>query len=293
MKRHPRITRLVQIKVMGVLLAITFFLLPLSGCSSPPPTPLRTVSGSCLPWPEYYQQDVLSLLRAAGNSSPFNKFYEAEAGNITQPVHWVLDNNIAGGFDAALTNEQCGNEELRVIHLQHIPARLQDAQIVTHEMEHEVMTDEGFPTVGHFTNHPEYMGVAEVCDTMISDPMVESRLHQYGFDTCSDCKKEEKEWLDIINTWPNEPTGYQRDEFRFVYVKMALCREMACDQPEKSDNSFLLAFAKHFPNIALEAQDLLTLVKTYDLQSPEDQTRFLNNVITKYKLDGFLGIKIY
>jgi len=135
-----------------------------------------------IPWPTFPEDFVISELL---KSSPeFSAFYSAERRKITKPLNWVRDLSLPVGIDYRSTRLSNGTQ---VIRLRRVPAILENAMKIAHELQHLVLDYEGFVNTGAMV---QYETVSSSLNSMIHDPLVNSRLKVYGFDLRQDYETE-------------------------------------------------------------------------------------------------------
>ena len=234
-----------------------------------------------IPSPTFPEDFVISELL---KSSPeFVAFYGAERRTITKPVYWVRDQSMPEGIDYRSTRLPNGTQ---VIRLRRIPAILEDALKIAHELQHFVLDTEGFVTTGS----ARYENISSSLNSMVHDPLVNSRLQVYGFDLRQDYETEVRESIRQLSNVPKSPVNpLDRVHWIFNYVSKILEWEV-CHETNKDRNEFVLWFDEQYPDIAQEAKDLLMLVRDIGYDTPTKQIALFKRIIEKYNLKNVVSM---
>ena len=128
-------------------------------------------------YPEAYV--VGELLKS---SKEFRAFYQERRKRIVEELHWAHDPALPAGIDYRHSSTASGRGTAHYIRLRRIPALVEDACKVAHELEHAVLAAEGFPATG--SRPPENLSSA--LNSMLADPIANGRLRTYGFDLRAD-----------------------------------------------------------------------------------------------------------
>jgi len=217
------------------------------------------------------------------SSKEFHEFYQAERAKIVEPVYWARDSSLPEGIDYRHTMLPTGEQ---VIRLRRVPAILEDAMKIAHELQHCVLDAEGFPTTGAM---PQFEDISATLNSMVHDPLVNARLQIYGFDLWYDYETELKETFRQLGAIPNPPSNHRgRMHWIFNYVGKILDWELACNKADKGNNEFQLWFDARYPDIAKEAQNLLALVRDIGYDTPEKQTALFKEIIRRYDLGRYI-----
>jgi len=232
-----------------------------------------------LPWRVFPEDIVIgNLLKSC---SEFATFYEVERNKIVMPFRWAKDSSLPEGIDYRCTMTPNG---IYVIRLRRVPAVPADAMKIAHELEHLVLRSEGFVSTGAKS---QYATISSSLNSMIHDPLVDSRLATYGFDLRAEYKTELKESFRQLTSHENSPSGHlSRVLWIFNYVAKMLDWELRYVDTKEDDNEFKLRFDKRYPDIAKEGMDLLKFVKEVGYDTPDKQVKLFRKIIRKYKLDG-------
>jgi len=238
----------------------------------------KTQQSDMVPWPTFPEDFVIGeLLRS---SKEFLAFHQVERGKIVKPVYWVQDLSLPTGIDYRCTRLPTGTQ---VIRLRRVPAISEDAMRIAHELQHLVLDAEGFPSTGA---KAQFETISSALNSMVHDPIVDSRLQIYGFDLWDDYEKEVKEDFRQLGATPNPRSNHLgRMHWIFNYVGKILYWELACNKADKGNNEFQAWFDARHPDIAKEAQDLLALVREIAYDTPQKQTALFKEIIRRYDLD--------
>lgn len=95
-----------------------------------------------IPWQKYPEDFVISELLKS--SKQFYEFYTNERSKIVGPVVWVQSESLPNGISARVSRKPSGKLIIRIIHLRKVPATIDDAYNVAHELAHLICDVEGF-----------------------------------------------------------------------------------------------------------------------------------------------------
>jgi hypothetical protein len=242
---------------------------------------IATDQSALVPWPVFPEDIVLAEL--VRRSKEFVAFYEAERRKIAGEVHWARDVSLPVGIDYRTSRLQTGAQ---VIRLRRIPAVLEDAVKIAHELEHLVLDTEGFPCTGALAQHET---LSSALNSMIHDPIVNSRLKLYGFDLQADHEREVQEALRQLASCPRSPGDrLGRMHWCFNYAGQILEWEIARGTADGAEGRFQAWFDARYPDIAREGQQLLALVRNIGYDTPEKQTVLFREIIRKYELSEWV-----
>jgi hypothetical protein len=237
----------------------------------------KTSPDDAIPRPQFPEDVVISELLKA--SSEFIAFYHAERGKITKPIYWVKNSSLPVGIDHRYTRLPAGAQ---VIHLRRVPAILGDAVKIAHELQHLLLDLEGFSGT---SAQKQFENISSSLNSMVSDPLVSSRLKVYGFNLDDDFKAERKETLSQLSSIPNAPSEHAgRMRWIFNYVGQILEREIVYSTANKGEDEFRLWFDARYPDLAQEAEGLLALVREIGYETPYKQAVLFRTVIRRYGL---------
>jgi hypothetical protein len=244
-----------------------------------------------LPWPIHPEDLVISELLKS--SREFQAFYQAERNKITGDVYWAHDQTMPEGIDYRSTRiVRAGKQIAQVIRLRQVPATIKDACKIAHELEHLVLDAEGFQCTHPLVpdTHPSFRALellSSSLNSMLIDPLVDSRLQGYGFDLRGEYEREVEEDIRQLSRFTRPPPGrLERTRWVFNYVDKLLYWEMLDSSGEQSE--FQLWFDSRFPHIASRGKKLLARVKRTGYDTPENQSRLFQDIIRRYKLDDVL-----
>ncbi len=227
-----------------------------------------------------YEKDFVigELLKS---SKEFNAFYKAERDIITQPIKWIKNESLREASPARYSSIE------GVIELRRIPAEMEDAMIIAHELQHAVIKSKGFP--GTKCNESQYVYLSSALNSMTHDPLVNEGLQTYGFDLLDGFTKLMNLSLDeLIKSSP--PTS-DSDKMRYVfkYVKNVLLWELIRVE-EDSNSKIQLRFESLYPELANVGRELLALVKSIGYDTPDKMHKLLNEIVLRYRLGDYISI---
>ena len=235
-----------------------------------------------IPWPTFPEEFVIGELLKS--SKEFSSFYQAERKKIVKPVYWAKDISLPSGIRARSTRLETGEQFIR---LRRIPATLEDATTIAHELHHFVLDSEGFPTTGA---RDKFETLSSALNSMVQDPLVDSKLQAYDLlDLGEKYEKEVEEDLRQLKKISKPPTAYHDIVlWTFNYVSKMLDLELARSKSYKGKNKFQPFFDKKYPLIARKAKKLLSLVKKIGYETPEKQTKLFKEIIQRYSLESIV-----
>jgi hypothetical protein len=209
-----------------------------------------------IPWTTYPEKFVIGkLLRS---SKEFNEFYEAERKKIIKPIYWAEDPSLPRGINYRSTRLVIDNQESQIIRLRRVPCTIKDAMKIAHELQHLILYMDGFIATGVMDRRFE--SVYSSLNSMLHDPIVNSRLRSYGFDLLKDYFEEEKKDIRQLKTKTALPSeNSSRAHWIFNYSGKILEWEVASYQTEENNNKFRRMFDEKFPEISEEGRKLLVL----------------------------------
>ena len=211
----------------------------------------------------------------------FNEFYETERNKIGL-IHWVQDPALPKGITARNEIRETG---ALYIYLSKIPVTLEDAAEIAHEIQHFILNlIEGFPVT--YVKDDNFKSLSSALNSMIQDPLVDSRLQTYGLvDLGKKYEKEVERYLRFLKKHHEEPSDPSvRTYWIFAYVGKMLDWELARSKGYRRINKFKLFYDKKYKNVALEAKKLLSVVKEIGYDTPEKQTKLFREIIQRYNL---------
>ena len=236
-----------------------------------------------MPWPTFPEDFVIGELLKS--SEEFAAFYKSERNKITAPVYWAKDLSLPAGIDYRATILQNGTQ---VIRLRRIPAVSADAMKVAHELQHFVLDSEGFVRTGA---KKQYETISSSLNSMIHDPLVNSRLLIYGFDLLEDYEAELQETFSRLSAVSTSPSKHlDKVLWIFNYVGKILDWKLLHDEIGKDNNEFQLWFDERYPDIAREAKDLLILIDDIGYETPEKQIKLFRRIVQEYRLERIVFV---
>jgi hypothetical protein len=245
-----------------------------------------------LPWPSHPEDHVIGKLLKS--SDRFRAFYQAERQKIVGDVYWAHDTNMPKGIDYRNTViVRAGVPIARVIRLRRVPATSEDAFKIAHELEHLVLDAEGFGSTHPIIpdRHPFFRShelLSSALNSMLIDPVVDSRLQGHGFDLQADYEREVKEDICQLSRFTSPPSDrLDNTRWMFNYVDKLLYWELLDTQSEHS--VFQEWFDARFPQIASKGKKLFERIKRTGYDTSEKQSRLFAEIIQRYRLNNILA----
>ena len=231
--------------------------------------------------PRFEEESVIGKLL---QSSPeFAAFYEAERGKIPFAVHWELDKSLPRGIDGRSTERQPGRH---AILLKRIPAVDRDAMLVAHELQHLILIAEDFPRTGATAEH---QNLSSSLNSMVQDPIVNARLHTYGFDLLKGYLEEVKKTKRQLKRYKTAPAkDHERMLWIFNYVSKMLDWKVVSAHAQVGEDKFKRWFDRRYPDLAREAQGVLDLVQQIGYDTPDNHRRLFRETIRRYGLARYI-----
>lgn len=235
-------------------------------------------------WQEIPEAEAVRVL--LDHSERFRSFYQEKRRQINLPVRWAHDSTMPEGIDFRTTCiEQNGLLVAQVIRLHHVPARIEDETKIAHELGHILLNMEGFPSIGFVNSQCESLSSA--INSMVHDPLVNSRLLPYGFDLLDDFDQEVREDIRQLSKWSRPPSD------RLVVIQwMANYTGKVLDwelvRSHDGISEFQEWFDRRYPDIARRATKLLRMVGRIGYDTPEKQNELFREVMRRYRLERFL-----
>ena len=236
--------------------------------------------------PEAVYKEEFVIDRLLETSKQFRAFYKVERTKITGSVSWVHNPALPKGIDCRVTWLQSDEGIMsQAVHLRRIPARTEDALRIAHELGHLVLRSEGFPAIGY--KLPQYETLSSAFNSMVHDPLVNSRLLAYGFDLRNDYETEAAQTIHQLKGLTKPPSNrLGRLHWMANYAGNILDWELLNLHGQKSE--LQKWFDSRYPSIADEAKKLLNMVRRIGYKTPEKQSRLFRNIVRHYRLDGVL-----
>ncbi len=236
----------------------------------------------------FSEEDVLRKLLKS--SRKFRVFYEAERKKIDGPVVWVKDIYFPEGIGFRRTLMGRGE---KIIHLRNVPPDAKEAADIARELEHFVLDTDGFPKAG--AAEEEYKRVSSALNSMIHDPVVDSRLRSYKFKLKEGHQKELKEFMEALRRRNDLESSSLEDVDRvrwvFNFTARLLDAELMSDSSGKDFVEFQQWLDGRFPEISAEARKLFVKVKTIGFDTPDRQFALMEEIIKTYKLEDYIVIR--
>lgn len=213
----------------------------------------------------------------------FSEFYQNERRKISKPCFFVKGHNIG----AAMSFGNIGDFAY-IILSENSKIPKSDAIHVAHEIMHIVLCSERYQIVDHI-NGRQTSKIHRMINDMIYDPLLNSRLLDYGFDV--------KKYLDFTDERQKKTIGvnsqHTHDMFlmKTLYVKKTLDLRNLDPSIRPSDVEFNKWILKNYPDIIQECESLFGLVEGIGIGSPEQCERVLKETIVKFEMQDELFTK--
>jgi hypothetical protein len=246
---------------------------------------LEQTSQTSLP-PDVFPEDVVvsEILRT---SPQFRAFYDTERKRIPHRVEWKLNPSLPESMGGRTYRQQRGIEKVVVVELRQIPPPPERIVSIAHGLMHPLVAAEGFPQVVPVIGvGPNWMFLAGALNSMVHDIIVDSRLQAYGFDMQRKFENEANSWARGESaTSTTSPTLHEaRMLSKFDYVGELLEYQRLTAAGAVFTTPPLAWYEAKFPDMAAEAQEILTLVNEIGFDTPEKMARLFTEIISRYRL---------
>ncbi len=237
-----------------------------------------------LPGPRQPEDFAIGGLRQA--SPQFEAFYQVERSRIARrPLAWILSRVVPEGVKAVATVTRTGSQWIQ---LREMPAPVDAAQVVAHEMMHLVLWSEGFPLV---IGPREAESVTALINTTFHDPLVEERLASYDFDPWIDFEQVQRRSLvelgsdDPVTT--TAPAALEELYWGLKYAGAVLDYRVAvAARSNPEPNELRAALDTLSPTLATCGLRILGLVDSLGFDTPDKMERLLQTLLEQYQLAG-------
>jgi hypothetical protein len=220
----------------------------------------------------------------------FRAFYDAERGKVEDPLYWVEDESLRQGIDFRVTRLGSESQMIQVIRLRRVLPRLSDAFKIAHEIEHLVLDQEGFPNTYPRVQDESVDYLSSALNSMVHDPIVNSRLRGYGLDPREDYENEKAESRRQLSGKSVPTARIVRLHWIVNYVADILEWQVAYDSPSLDGGEFKRWFDERFSEIADQGRTLLALVVAKGYDTPDKQRNLFAEVIDTYRLERLIAV---
>lgn len=244
---------------------------------------------------DFYPNDSLSILKEKlviknlWHYSEFFQFYCNERQQLfTKPIKWFLDKGLK------VRGEATPHASYYSVKIPCIPARLDEAYIVAHEIEHCVIWEEGFPPIyparSLLTDNIDILGfvktMADELSTFLYDIKVDSKLFIYGFDLCDIHQRiSEKNYEQFFrNGAPALRNKFERMVRIFRYAKRRILLEIFCIDFNPENSRYLSWYDENYPDIVRHALDIISIIREIELDQPENIRIICQRILNKFEL---------
>jgi hypothetical protein len=232
------------------------------------------------------EEDVISELLKA--SQQFESFYRSERIKIKEPISWIHDASMPEGSSYEASRLRSGT---LLIKIRTMPVVSGEATNIAHELQHLIIDAEGFPSTTSNIHDLYHIELSTALNSMLHDPLVDSRLEKYDFDLWPNYYKEEEEAISQFGKAPYPPPNYLTKVFWILAYSSFILDWKLRNKTIENPSKFQLWFDARFPAVTTEGQELLTLVQTVCFDTPEKMSILLNEIIQKYKLRWLTIVK--
>jgi hypothetical protein len=259
---------------------------------SPTPMPIPTPLGKVLYFGAsgeetlaYYPASFVigGLLASSGN---FSMFYNDVIAKIPYEIYWAYDPHSPKAGCHSWIDPNTGKH---FVALSVVPASISDAFMIAHEIEGFVVEQEGFRLTN--AKQAKFSFLAAALNTMVFQQLIDSRLKEvYGFDPRDSYQNYMQQLMNSLNASP-PPTPSDEDvrmAWVFSNVGVALGWEDVLGI-DSSKNDYLTWFAQHYPDMAKDQENLLTLVRQIGYDTPAKEAALLQTIIQRYGLEDKLS----
>jgi hypothetical protein len=230
------------------------------------------------------EEEVIEVLLKS--SQRFRTFYEVERKRISGSLHWIQDPAMPEGIDYRYTRRVSDGQMLQFIRLRRFPAISEEAFKIAHELEHAVMATEGYPSTGATS---QYEKLSSALNSMVHDPLVNSRLQAFGFDPRHDYEAEVQEHFRQLEGVARSPSERLTELlWMFNYVGDILSWELLSSNTECSP--FQEWFDARHPYIARRGQKLLAMVRRVGYDTPAKMSELFREIIRRYRIENILRL---
>jgi hypothetical protein len=216
----------------------------------------------------------------------FSLFYKEKRDKIINEIHWVRDPSLPRGIDYRRTTEEHNGKCVDFIRLRRVPAVPEDEMKIAHELTHFLVEEEGFEAVCY--TDMRYESVASALSSIFSDILVNRKLKVYGFDLDEGYKEELRDTYSQLKKESKSPRApLDRLRWALNYIDDILARDSLGEGARREAQEFISWFAKRYPDIALEGDELLALIRRIGFDTPEKVKAIYRAIIEKYRLDMY------
>ncbi|MGQ7277757.1 SEC-C domain-containing protein [Brevibacillus thermoruber] len=236
-----------------------------------------------VPYTIYPERFVVGIICRC--SDGFKKYYDEQRHHIRENVLWAEDKGLAFGIDQRVTKTyKFGKLDSIVIRLRNVPAKVESATFIAHELHHLILDQRGF--IGVAPVRIEFDYIASSLSSMLTDPIIQSELSTYGLDIKNDFIAECETSLRALSGL-NEPSDQiNRMHWVFNYVSNILEWEVVCEKHGYVENELVKYFDSMFPVIAEEGKQLYEQIKTYGFETPQKQKALIKDIVGRYDPKG-------
>jgi len=216
-------------------------------------------------------------------SEQFARFYESERHRITGDLTWAEDTGLPTGVAARATCNSAGSS---VIRLREMPAPVEHAQLIAHELGHFLIDLDGFPALAA---RPDLDWIAAPLNSMLHDPLVGRLLGSHGFDIRAAYDAEVADARVHLDPKPIPPESSSGQLiWTLNYVSKRLDWDVVKDAGDSDCDGFCEYFRHRYPLLADTGDRVYELIQRVGFDTPTKMATVLSALRECFELsDGF------
>lgn len=260
-------------------LSLMAMLIALAACQTPSqPTPRPHPAANLVP----ISEDFLDELYRA--SKPFADFYDTEIAPMNATIRWFHHPNLPPGTTAYVHMNDDGSTD---ICLGKISADEDVAIIIAHELAALVTASRGYQPLQYNDETPYSREVSDALYDMVSSPLRDSTLADYGFDVEKEFTYKISSIFSVSCVEPSDPMVIH--ENACGYALMILYWQNVLGNhgvPLNIDNWY----KECFPNSREEGRNILAIVDEIGYDTWEKATTLFQRIIHEYDLEHCIRV---
>lgn len=234
---------------------------------------------TCKEFPE--KSFLKQIVKRSGN---FKRFHESERNKIKFPITWLKDEAIPRG----ISGRNSYNGKKGFMRLRNIPCKPEEDTLIAHELQHLLIYQEGFTAT--IPKEKKYENFSGVLTSMLHDPIVNEKLKRFEFDLKKNYEDEDENSIDQLKENPTPKSELSKYQWIFQYVGRVLEWKVVYGSLNLNENKFFSLFHKKYPEITQRGKELLEIIEEKGFNTPEKMRELLKFIITKFGLNGYLGL---
>jgi hypothetical protein len=229
----------------------------------------------------YTSDEMIPLLRSLSPS--FDRFLSREGHILLEgkPIYWISTDTAPESIelhDAENAHVVEDNSSVIVV-LSHLPAAIEDVYVAAHELGHVLLQREGFPFPKKL---PGNVFLAFSLYAMLQDPLINMRLHRYGFDVISHYAANVSTTLSVLAK-ADPPTSFL-DRLLWCCNIVGILLDGEYSRAEEIKQQFQKSTFGRYPDLVPDITDLYSLVREVGFDTPKQQRKLLRGISKKYHL---------